>query len=347
MTARRTERAAGRPRRLKRAAFTVALLFVLFAAACSPPKQGGTVNSGGYVSAFELTHRFNLRAEPDAVRGVFRFTGDVELTVLAGSPSAVLNGERVAFRSPVLFRNGDVWLPAEAVGMIERAIARSRIYTYSERPFSFRPSTPPPTSRPPATRRPSRRPGVRGTVVLDPGHGGNDSGAVGPRTGVKEKDLNLSVAKRVRSLLAAAGVRVVMTRTADVYVGLRARVAKANAAGADCFVSIHHNAASSPRTKGFEVFYSSNNPFGSLRLKRSVRLARDIERRLRGKWNTRDRGARHKSLYVTRRTRIPSVLVEVEFMTSSEMEPLLTSAWFQQRAAAGIAEGILDYLRGR
>src|SRR5690606_1917179 len=90
-------------------------------------------------------------------------------------------------------------------------------------------------------------------VVIDPGHGGNDPGALGP-TGLREKDVTLAIAHKVAPILARIGIEVALTRDDDRYVTLEERTARANAYGADLFVSIHCNAAENKTRRGIESY---------------------------------------------------------------------------------------------
>lgn len=336
------ERTARASSLMRRVTLLVTLFVCIALGACSPPPPQSNTPSTGLVSAFDITHIFNLTIEPDLAVGGFRFIGDADLFVVVGSTDIALNGTKTRISSPPVMKSGELYLPNEVVALLEQAIYRKSIYSYAEPSFVFTPTSPSPLpsySRPIQSAKP-----LLGTVVLDPGHGGRDSGAVGPRTGVFEKDLNLSVAKRVQSALVEKGVKVVMTRSDDKFIPLEQRAVIANSVNPDCFVSIHFNASTATIVKGFEVYYSNNNPFGKDRLDRSISLGNAIAANLQGKWSTSNRGVRHASFYVTRHTRMPSVLVEVEFLSNTELEPMLTGDWFQKRAAAGIVEGIESFL---
>jgi len=331
----------------KRAAFLVALFVSILLGSCSPKAPVSTGIPAGYISAFDITHKYNLTLHADLATGVFRFTGDAEFCVNPGSNRALLNGRSVFFSAPVLLLNGNLMLPDDADAKLDSEISAKTVFVYSEKP------TPVPTptrSRPVnsvPSLPPSAQPSYAGTIVLDPGHGGADPGAIGPKTGITEKALNLAVAIAVRDILVSKGAKVIMTRNADVHISLAGRAQIANSSGADCFVSIHHNSTFDRLVKGYEVLYSDNNPNGETRLADSIVLCKAISSAMDGKWSTYDRGVKSKSLYVTRLTSIPSVLVEVEFLSCSELEPVLASDWFRSRAAESIANGILKYLAAK
>ncbi|WOD37834.1 DUF3747 domain-containing protein [Nodosilinea sp. E11] len=172
-------------------------------------------------------------------------------------------------------------------------------------------------------------------VVIDPGHGGRDPGAVGIG-GLQEKQINTTISNRVRQQLQAAGITVLMTRDSDVYVDLDARAQFANRAGANLFVSIHANAISMsrPEVNGLETYYFSSGE----------RLARSIHSAVLRNVSMRDRGVRTARFYVLRYTTMPSVLVETGFVTGTEDAARFRNPAAVNQIADGIARGILDYL---
>jgi N-acetylmuramoyl-L-alanine amidase len=197
--------------------------------------------------------------------------------------------------------------------------------------------------------RPSRRPlsteGLpvvprgRWRVVIDPGHGGPDPGAVGI-DGLRETDVVLDVSLQVAQLLQARGVQVLLTRTSEVDVDLPPRVALANSSGADLFVSLHANALSMdrPDVNGIETFYFEGG--------RSLSLARLIQEQLMEvSPGTPDRGARPGRFFVIRRTVMPSALAEMGFVTGGIDAPRLADPNHRRRLAQAVANGILSYLQ--
>ncbi len=193
----------------------------------------------------------------------------------------------------------------------------------------------------PLPLNPSALPSVprgRFRVVIDPGHGGPDPGAVGIG-GLRETDVVLDVGLQVAQLLQARGVSVSLTRTSEVDVDLPPRVALANSVGAQVFVSLHANALSMsrPDVNGVETFYFEG---GS-----SQRLASLIQQRLMAvSAGTPDRGARPGRFYVIRRTTMPSALAEMGFVTGELDAPRLADPNFRRRLAQAVAAAILEYL---
>ncbi len=180
-------------------------------------------------------------------------------------------------------------------------------------------------------------------VVIDPGHGGPDPGAVGIG-GLRETDVVLDVSLQVARLLQARGVQVLMTRTSEVDVDLPPRVSLANSSGADAFVSVHANALSMarPDVNGIETFYFEGS--GS----RSRQLAAALQQQMLAvSPGSPDRGVRSGRFFVIRRTVMPSALVEMGFVTGALDAPRLADANFRRRMALALAAGILNYLQGQ
>lgn len=195
-----------------------------------------------------------------------------------------------------------------------------------------------------------------GPVVIDAGHGGWDSGAVGP-TGFAEKTANLDIAIRVRDLLRQNGYTVVMTRETDISPNtpardltgdgrinvsddLQARVNVANAAKATAFVSIHNNSSMSSAAKGSEAYYwSGAGPDSS-----GGRLAKLIQEEVVARIGLSNRGVMGANFYVLRRTDMASALVEGAFLSNPTEELLLKTPSFRQKLAQGIYNGIRRFV---
>ncbi|WP_353931720.1 N-acetylmuramoyl-L-alanine amidase [Okeanomitos corallinicola TIOX110] len=173
-------------------------------------------------------------------------------------------------------------------------------------------------------------------VVIDPGHGGKDSGAPGIG-GLLEKDVILPIGKRVAAILQQNGVQAVMTRDADFFVELQGRVDIANRVNANLFVSIHANSVDNrPDVNGLEVYYYDSG-YG---------LAESVRKTILQDINTiKDRGTRKARFYVLRKNSMPAILVETGYMTGREDNARLRSPEYQNRMADAIARGILKYLQ--
>ncbi|MBM7702214.1 SH3 domain-containing protein [Metabacillus iocasae] len=186
------------------------------------------------------------------------------------------------------------------------------------------------------TPNPVSSPFLKGeTIVLDAGHGGKDPGAVA--NGISEKDVTMGVIKHVQQMLLSAGVNVIMTRSNDTYPTLGGRVDVANKNKADLFISIHVNAGP-PSAQGAETFYdSSRNP----RSEEGKKLAEEIQRQLVSLVGMKDRKVKAAGFQVIKYTNMPSVLVELGFVTNaSDAKKLATQ---QELYAQAIVNGIIMY----
>ncbi len=188
----------------------------------------------------------------------------------------------------------------------------------------------------PQARR--RAPNGRVVIVVDPGHGGKDSGAPG-LGGLLEKNVVLPISQRVASVLEQNGVQVVLTRNSDYFVELQGRVDLADRANADLFVSVHSNSIEGrPDVNGLETYYYDSG----------YDLARVVHNTiLESIPSLRNRGVRKARFYVLRKSSMPSILVETGYMSGVEDNPRLGSPEYQNRMADAIAQGILRYLRQR
>lgn len=196
----------------------------------------------------------------------------------------------------------------------------------------------------------SAAPGIDGKrIVLDPGHGGSDTGAIGP-TGVTEKSIALRIAKRLKTLLEAEGAEVILTRTEDTEVSpkkakatdveeLQARCDIANQNSADIFLSIHLDAFSGPEAHGTTGYYYEMGSADSTRLADCVK--RGVLRRL----GTLDRGTKPCAFYVCRHTDMPAMLLETAFVSNPREEQMMNSEEGVENAAQGIAAGIAEYFQ--
>ena len=177
-----------------------------------------------------------------------------------------------------------------------------------------------------------------GTVVIDPGHGGKQPGAIS-YLGYHEDDINLQIATKVAAYLRQAGVEVVMTRTTDKTVTLDDRVEIANRVKPDLFASIHQDANPNRNMRGYLILVASNAS------QQSKQAARALDRNMETT-GISSRGMRKDSrgLRVLKNTTCPAVLIECGHISNPTEENLLESPGFQNRMARAIADGILEYL---
>jgi N-acetylmuramoyl-L-alanine amidase len=217
-------------------------------------------------------------------------------------------------------------------------------------------------------------------VVIDPGHGGKDTGAIGSH-GLREKDVALAIARKLAARLRAQGLSVVLTRDRDIFVPLDDRTRIANEAHADLFVSIHCNASRKRHLSGVETWTlnvassryaarlaafenaSDQRTVSDLRLiladlatKANASDARELAssvqtslvRNLRSRvGSVRDNGVKQALFYVLLGTHMPSILVETAFLSNPEEERRLRSTSYQDGTAEAIARGVRDFLDGR
>jgi len=194
-------------------------------------------------------------------------------------------------------------------------------------------------------------------VVLDPGHGGQDSGAM--CGGVLEKDLTLDVARRIDRLLDSEGIATLMTRVGDTYVSLADRAALANRARNCIFVSIHFNEDNKPVASGVETYYAAHQitagsflaswlpflwrPLSSSPNPESQDLAGLVQEALVARTRAADRGVQARQFFVIANVTSPAVLIEGGFLTNKEDISKLASEDYRDQIAAAVTDGILQY----
>lgn len=175
-------------------------------------------------------------------------------------------------------------------------------------------------------------------VILDPGHGGKDPGAV--NSGHSEKAIVLKVTNLVKQKLQNAGATVHMTRLGDTYPSLEERVSFTRNKFGEIFVSIHVNAATSTSAKGAETYFSISS---GDQFEEDKKLATYINNEIVTNANMNNRGVKEANYYVTRNMMIPSVLVELGFISNSEDRQKLISDKYVEIYAQSIYNGIVDY----
>ncbi|MDT8861015.1 N-acetylmuramoyl-L-alanine amidase [Alkalihalobacillus sp. MEB130] len=172
-------------------------------------------------------------------------------------------------------------------------------------------------------------------IMLDPGHGGKDPGAVG--YGLKEKDIVLAIARDMRhSLLQEFDVQVRMTRNSDVFLTLEERARLANAWGADYFLSIHVNGSGGT---GFESYIHPNAQ------QKTIQFQQTIHSRIMAQLNVRDRGMKKGNFAVLRLTKMPAILTENLFIDNKEDARMLADAKVLKKIAVGHVNGLERLLK--
>lgn len=251
----------------------------------------------------------------------------------AGTREVLINGVKYILCFPIVARDGRILISAmDVTKIIEPVMRPGRIENATQ---------------------------VR-TVVLDPGHGGHDSGARGPHG--REKDFALDVALRAKSMLERAGYNVVMTRSTDVFIPLERRAAIANRHRDGIFVSIHFNHGRNRAGTGIETFClaprgvpsmdKENVTHGDMREypghardPENIALATAMHSSMLGRLRLYDRGIKRARFVVIRDIRIPGVLVEGGFMDHPTDGRLIASAAYRQNMAQAIVDGVANYRR--
>lgn len=188
-------------------------------------------------------------------------------------------------------------------------------------------------------------PSLKGKViVIDPGHGGYDPGAIGV-TGLREKEFNLLTSLLVRDKLVQMGAQAILTRENDTFISLTDRAVVANNLPADVFLSIHANFSERSQARGTSTYYyaPSTDSVLAAQAGQRARLAQAVQRSLISNLGTSDMGVLQANFSVLRNTQIPSILVESAFLSNSEDEALLKSAEFREKEAQAIVNGLLEY----
>jgi N-acetylmuramoyl-L-alanine amidase len=291
------------------------------------------VNGHDYLSVDNVSKFYGLPAEvvPSGAK-IQTETVDHPLEFVSGSREAMINGARSWLCFPVIELNG------------KSLVSRTDVAKTIE-----------------PLVRPHRVPDVGKvqTVVLDPGHGGHDKGQVS-RYGA-EKDFALDVARKLRPILQAKGLRVIMTREGDYFVPLEVRAKIANAARNSIFVSIHFNATNDdPNATGFEIFSftprgapstsdgtaaasSVNLQPGSSVDAQSLALSACIYHSVLGHLREYDRGIKRARFAVLRLTKVPAVLIEGGFLTERGESKLISNKDWRAKLAGAIGIGIESY----
>ena len=211
------------------------------------------------------------------------------------------------------------------------------------------------------------------TIVIDPGHGGKDPGALGDGV-IQEKGVVLSISEKLKEILTAKGYIVFLTRETDRFIPLKERTQFATRHKADLFLSIHANASESPQANGIETYYldvsSTDKASEQIAARENVnsgysiqelesllqgiiqesksedsrRLAEHVQRKLAQTTGAADRGVKHARFVVLIGTRVPAILIETGFVSNSTERQKLTTTAYQSKIAAAIAEGVDEFL---
>jgi len=285
----------------------------------SPDGGGEVLPAPALVSVVHVASRLGMQMHTSSASNATFGDAANSVTVFADPGGrAYVNGRPVGQAGGIRSVGGALYVPESLEADIRRRLRR------------------PPAPPKPKPARPVRTSGV---VVIDPGHGGKDPGAIA-RSGLQEKLVNLSVGRTVASLLRRRGVHVKMTREDDRFIELDERADIANRLRADLYVSIHSDSASNRAACGFTI-YVARSASGH-----ALKLAKAVERRM-GKSGALARTTRRADYRVLVRTACPAVLVELGFLSNQGESAKLADPNYRQRLASAIADGITDYLRAR
>jgi N-acetylmuramoyl-L-alanine amidase len=223
-----------------------------------------------------------------------------------------VNGREIGPVGQMEYTGGKYYVPESLAGQIRPLLRTSAAYSLSN-PCSVR---------------------LSGTVVIDPGHGGKDPGAISVK-GFYEKTVNLSVARKVAARLRQCGLRVVMTRDSDSYVELERRAEIANQYRADLFVSIHADSSMTGTEKGYSVYVARQASYAS------QKVANAIAKNLHNV-SPDGNGIKQADYRVLVKTQMPAVLVEMGYISNHGEASLIATDSFQSRIAEAISDGICE-----
>ncbi len=343
--------------------FIFALLILLlpgcaYQSAYVMPHYEYTATFGGvrYVSLREFcdTHGFNYSIDKISHIAKIRFNSNI-VKIMPDSNISLVNDSVKKFSPQARLKGDAIYIPPSLAKYLEDIFKRKIEIPYIEKITIKK-------------------------IVIDPGHGGKDQGAIGRSYKLKEKTVVLDIAKKLKEELSHIGdFEITLTRESDKFISLWRRSDIANKIGADLFISVHANASRSRRPKGFEVYYLSKATDDSARAiaaaenkaiafednsdtnkphyldatvwdmtltenrAESQELAGFICKTARKDLRVRDRGVKSARFYVLKGTLMPAVLVEVGFISNKEEEWKLRSFAYRRKVAKAIAGGILAY----
>jgi len=346
--------------------------------------------NGIFVPVFAVWRHLNFNRSERGDTLIVR-SGQNELRLLKNSDKYLFNGKAASLNHSTIVKNNTTYSDIESFVMVMNKVSglffipdmttrQIRVSRTSPTPPAQTVASPAATTPAPVARGASN---VSGIVVIDPGHGGRDPGAIGPN-GVMEKDVVLAIAQEVKKFLAKhEGIQVFMTRDEDVFVPLRSRTEFANNKNADLFISIHTNASTNANLGGYKMYFLSeaNNEMDemSARMENSVlgfegidmtelsdieavllslansefiresqefsiMIERSFARNIR-ELRRLHTGVGQANFLVLAGAAMPAVLVETGFISNTREEKLLSDPKFQRRAGEGLGEAIIEFLR--
>lgn len=318
------------------------ILLLIFTNSCATASYRGSalgVSNSDYINIDSFCKKYNFEYSFDTIDDLVRlYSPDKEIKLLLNSSVGISSGSIFYLKKPPVYIKGKILLPRQLA-----KIVTSREFV------SFRPLF------------------TINTIVVDPGHGGKDPGAVSPR-GLQEKTVNLRVSKYLKKELEKMGFKVILTRTRDVFLSLKERANIAKRHNADLFISMHANSNHSRKVSGVEVYYLI--PAQLKAQERSIRLARSED--FGGKSRPTDVKAilwdllirknyglsvelsnifyltfknlgfnvkppKKAAFYVLKFAYVPSILVEMGYLSNHYEEKALRKKYYQKQIAHAIA----------
>ena len=316
-----------------------------------------SINGMDYYSLVSLCGAKGISYEYDEFTKIITLTGSGHrVTLRVGDGLVLVDGKPTKFDEPADLYQGMIVIPYKIKEQV-----LDRLFKDKVAPFA-----------PAAAITKIKK------IVIDPGHGGYDPGAIG-KSGLKEKNINLDIAKRLYNILKDEGVEVAMTRSDDTFIPLSQRAKIANSCGADLFISIHSNANRVKSMSGFEVYYIAPNigdgnraylsakkedldldqscfADASTEVKaivwdmiytysraEAIELSRSICRAAQNNLGVEILGVKKGRYAVLKDAHIPAILIETGFLSNSKEERMLNNGYYRQKIAEAIADGIRDY----
>ncbi len=344
--------------------FNAVILIITFLAlglsgCATVPRNDGLIytrlNGTMYLPAVNLCRINNVKFDFDAFTRTASLTQDNHvINLMAGEKFVVIDGQKKILNAAPIFHEGMFLVSRRFKDELFDPLFKKDLPGHEQVFFNFK------------------------KIVIDAGHGGNDPGAIG-KSGLREKDVNLDITTRLVKLLKQQGVEVVTTRSTDKFIPLEERAKIANKLGADLFVSIHANANRARSLNGFEVYYLTPGlsdwrraqeiakeinldidpqylaqDSKTLRViltdlyctdsrEESLRLGRVLCRQVTKELDTKVLGVKTANFAVLREVYMPSVLIEVGFLSNGNEERLLKNNYYRQRMAELIFSGLKDY----
>lgn len=295
-------------------------------------------NKDEYLNLKNFSKKYNLSYEYNTIDDIVKiYSKTTKIDLLLGSPIAVADGTFLVLNKPILQTRGNVFIPNQLQAVFEKDFYRARP------DFLIK------------------------TIMLDPGHGGKDPGAISSG-GLKEKTINLIVSKMLKKELEKKGFEVYLTREKDIYLSLRERVELAKKYESDLFVSVHTNANRSAKVRGVEVYYLRSDDFDSLsRAKKLSKLnyfidnenhpgaetilwdlslmknyqisvlASDAVYYTFRKLDFEIKRPREAGFYVLKQAYVPAILFEMGYLTNRNEEIFLRKTYYQKQIARTMA----------